>query len=277
MKFVYVDESGNNGEDRFLVFYGIQIDGYRLKKAMRDVMPVFRKVANAYPEELREIKSSKMVNGKSGWRNVDAEIRKSLFLELCGFTNEIGARAHAIVLDRRAYNDSKIDYAATPWRSTSWLAGATTIALFAQKANQGELNNKGLTVLIFDDNKAELPKLSEFLISSSPDADEYYERGKKSEPFEHIVDTAFAIRSEHSTLVQISDACAYAIRRRAELTVGGDEEEWEGERAFIEKAISRFSGRIHCPSKIWVKNPSCEAAAWIRDVGINNFDKWVKN
>lgn len=276
MKFVYVDESGNNGEDRFLVFYGIQIDGYRLKKAMLDVRPVLKKVSDAYPGDLREIKSSRLVNGKSGWRNVDAEVRKGLFLDLCGFTNTIGAKAYAIVLDRRAYAAANVDLAVTPWRSTPWLAGATAIALFSQRTNQRERNNKGLTVLIFDDNKAELPKLSEFLISSSTDADEYYGRKAKSDPFDHIIDTAFAIKSEHSTLVQISDACAYAIRRRAELSLGGNEEAWDGEKAYIENAFGLFSGRIQCPTKIWVKNPFCEAATWIKDIGISNFDKWIK-
>ena len=276
MKFVYVDESGNNNEDRFLAFFGIQIDGYRLKKAMREVKPVLEKVANAYPGDLREIKSSRMVNGKSAWRGVDPDIRKGLFLDLCGFPATIGARAYAFVLDRQPYNASNIGQAQTPWRSTPWLAGATAIALFAQRTNQGDSNNKGLTVLIFDDNKVELPKLSEYLISSSTDADEFYGRTAKSDPFDHIIDTAFAIKSEHSTLVQISDACAYALRRRAELTIGGREEEWNGETGFIEKAFGLFSSRVQFPAKTWVKNPSCDAACWIRDVGISAFDKWVK-
>jgi hypothetical protein len=276
MKFLYIDESGNNPSDQYLVFFALQIDAYKLKKAMKDARPLLAKVSMAYPDALKELKASSLVNGKRGWGKVDPGVRKRLFIELCGFVNEIGAEALTYVLDHSAYRSAVAAGTSPSWASTPWLTGATTMALLIQKYNQGAKNNKGLSVVIFDDNRMELPSLSDFLMKSSKDMDECYERQRKSEPFDHIIDTAFAIKSEHSRLVQISDACSYALRRRAELGPGGQAEAWPGEQAFIEEATAAFADRIRFPSKIWVPNPPCENAKWVRDSGLRNLNKWVK-
>jgi hypothetical protein len=233
MKFVYVDESGS-AADPIFVFFGLQVDAYRLKKVMRDADALFEKVAAAYPEGLRELKSSRMVNGVGGWRKVDPVVRKDLFLALCSFVDGAKASGYTFALRTAQYEELRDKFNLGTWLATPWLAGATTLSMFAQKTNQGESNNKGMTVLIFDDNKAELPQLSDFIVSSCAEVDEYYERAKRTEPFDTIIDTAFGIKSDHSTLVQISDACAYAIRRTAELEICGLDPAWDGEGAFSE-------------------------------------------
>jgi hypothetical protein len=273
MKFVYVDESGNSNEDRFLTFFGVQIDVYRLKASLRAVRPLLQDVANAFPEDLQELKTSKMVNGRGGWRNVEPEVRKDLFRRLCAYPRSVSARAYAYIVDRQKYaaaHDQCPD-----WASTAWMTGAIAVAAFAQRLNQKQLKNKGLTVLVFDDNKAELPKLSSFLVDSCPAVDEYYGRSANAEPFDHIVDTAFAIKSEQSDLVQVSDACAYAIRRKAELELGKDSEEWDGELELVRGACAAFGSRVDFPTGTWVANPHCKCARWIRDLGHPELKKWV--
>lgn len=273
MKFLYVDESGNSNEDRFLTFFGVQIDAYKLKASMKVARPLLRDVANAFPENLRELKTSRMVNGKGGWRNVDPEERKCLFLRLCAFPSEVSGRGIAFIVDRERYADA--DNNCPGWAATPWLTGAISIAMFAQSLNQDLQKNKGLTVLIFDDNKVELPKLSSFLVESCPDVDEFYARSAKAEPFDHIIDTAFAIKSEQSELVQVSDACAYAIRRKAELELGGEEEEWDGELDLMQQACGKFASRVQFPKRTWVASPHCQCAAWVRDIGCPDLNKWV--
>ena len=274
MKFLYVDESGNGNKDPYLVFFGLQVDAYKLKKAMRDARPLLAAVSDAFPEELRELKSSRMVNGRGGWRKVAPNLRKDLFHRLCRYVSQVSATGFAFVIERAKYDASSCP---PVWASTPWLTGAVTIAMFVQRQNQRIASNKGLTVMIFDDNKFELPKLSNFLIESCRDVDEYYERSSKAEPFDHIVDTAFAIKSEHSRLVQVSDACAYAIRRRAEIELGKTNQEWDGELAFIKNAFRGFSSRICYPTKTWTGSPWCAAVCWIREVGIPDFKKWMES
>ncbi len=46
-----------------------------------------------------------------------------------------------------------------------------------------------------------------------------------------IVNTAFAIKSHHSSLIQIADAVTYIHRRHLELM--SEEEKWEGEKEYF--------------------------------------------
>jgi hypothetical protein len=83
---------------------------------------------------------------------------------------------------------------------------------------QGVKNSKGLTVVIMDDNKSEMPNLSDELYQRDPWFDGVYQiqgkkRGKtvwvpraKNDRFDQIINTAFAIKSDHSSMVQVADA-----------------------------------------------------------------------
>lgn len=275
MKFLYVDESGLREEDRFLVFFGVLVDGYRLKKTMREVRPRLDALSEAYPNDLRELKSSRLVNGRGAWGRVDAEDRKRLFSDLCGFVSVAGAHGYTYVLDKTVFADRRDAGELPVWTSTPWLTGATALSMLVQRDHQRLTNNKGLTVVIFDDNKQELPKLSDFLLASSCDVDVYYERKRRAEPFDQIIDTAFAIKSDHSRLVQIADACAYAIRRLAELHHGG-EEAWPGEAGLFQIVVGLFSDRMKFPARTWVPNPHCDAARLIKELGIPNLNRWIQ-
>ena len=85
--------------------------------------------------------------------------------------------------------------------------------------------SKGLTVVIIDDNKAGMPQLSDGLYNADAWYDGLYQlrgtqRGKKvwllrspSDRFDQIINTAFAIKSHHSSLVQVADAIC-VLRQR---------------------------------------------------------------
>jgi len=276
MKFLYVDESGNNADDPYLIFFGLQIDAYRLKSAIRAIRPIINDIEHAFRENLREVKSSRMLNAVGGWRNVDSNLRKELFRRLCNFVQLISATCFAYAIDRNIYNAQNQNTTPT-WASTPWITGAITISMFVQRENQNNDGNKGLTVLIFDDNKQELHNLSTFLINSSEHVDEYYERKRRSEPFDHVIDTAFAIKSEHSLFVQVADACAYTIRRRAEIELCNMDEMWQGECQYLLDVFNGFKDRICFPTKTWSGQPRCHAVEWIRRVSIPNFKAWIIN
>jgi len=244
-----------------------------LKKAMRDAQSLFADIVAAYPENLRELKTSRLAAGKGGWRQVDPKLRKELICRLCELPSNInGGKVIPIVIDRDRFRATRTG---EPWRKSEWVAGATCLAIAAQRSSNSESNNKGLTVLVFDDNRAELPGLSEFLVNPTEDVAEFCE-SNTSDPFDQIIDTSFAIKSEHSTLVQIADACAYILRRRAELTVERQDEAWDGELDFIQSAYSGFAGSLLQLTKTWKSNPCCEAAEWLKQVSIDDFLAWSK-
>ena len=115
---------------------------------------------------------------------------------------------------------------------------------------QKEKNNKGLTVLIFDDNKMDMPKVSNLLYTAPAWFDGLYQQmktksGQKTwvpvkpeNRFGSIINSAFAIKSEHSSLVQVSDAVSYVYRRDLELV--NNTENWEGEKEYYQKLVERL-------------------------------------
>ncbi len=110
-----------------------------------------------------------------------------------------------------------------------WLAGGMFTCALVQKKMQSVKNSKGLTVVIVDDNKVEISKLSKGLYDANAWYDGLYQlrgtkRGNniwlprsKADRFDHIINTPFAIKSQHSSLVQVADAICYVYRRHLEL------------------------------------------------------------
>ena len=136
-----------------------------------------------------------------------------------------------------------------------------------QKKMQVVKNSKGLTVVIMDDNKAEMPKLSDELYQGNAWFDGLYQlRGKKrgktvwlertkKDRFDHIINTAFAIKSDHSSMVQVADAISYVYRRHLELTAIADV--WPGEKDYYTELVAILEPARethgHCPDEPCVK------------------------
>ena len=98
------------------------------------------------------------------------------------------------------------------------------IAALVQKKMKVIEKNKGHTIFICDDNKQQMSNFSDALYQADPWFDPIYQsrktkKGKTSADgrFDQIINTGFAIKSEHSSLVQVADAVSYAYRRHLEL------------------------------------------------------------
>ncbi|YBW37777.1 restriction endonuclease subunit S [Nitrobacter sp. TKz-YC01] len=125
----------------------------------------------------------------------------------------------------------------------------------------------GLTVVIMDDNKSEMPKLSDGLYQGDAWFDGLYQtqgkkRGKtvwlersKKDRFDHIINTAFAIKSDHSSMVQVADAISYVYRRHLELQAVA--EAWAGEKDYYAELVAVLEPARetlgHCPDAPSVK------------------------
>jgi hypothetical protein len=121
------------------------------------------------------------------------------------------------------------------------------VSALVQKKMQAVPKSKGLTVVIMDDNKKGMPHLSDGLYRGSDWYDPLYQyrgtrKGKKvwldrrpSDRFDQIINTAFAIKSDHSSLVQVADALSWVYRRHLELMDQG--EAYDGEQAFYQELV----------------------------------------
>ena len=250
MKFAYIDESGGKGQSDVFVMAGLLIDASKLRKYTAEFDVMINDFLVKHPSAPEELKTKALINGVGGWRGVDADDRKQFLSNVCELAVScsriyaIGFSFNNFDLARRSASENP------PFDKSYWVGAAMYVAGLVQKKMQGEKNNKGLTVIIFDDNKIDMPKVSDRLYTADPWFDPLYQikksrRGKRDwQPikqenrFDHIINSAFAIKSEHSSLVQVADAVSYVYRRHLELKT--EAENWVGEKEYYENLVNKL-------------------------------------
>lgn len=255
MKFAYVDESGSSDHTDVFVMAAIVIDAYRLRKHTEAFDELIEPFLAKHPGLVKEIKTSKIIAGEGGWKELSADERKQFVSSICDVARQC-SRIFAYAMSFRRFNEAVLAGHAQPFGKSYWCAAASLIAALIQKKMQAEKNNKGLTVLVFDDNKREMPAISELLHAAAPWYDPVYQQAKRrrgkatwlpvpaSQRFDQIVNTAFAIKSHHSSFVQVADVASYVFRRSLELTA--ENEKWEGEKAYI----ASLSAKLPRPERL---------------------------
>lgn len=240
MKFAYVDESGDEGQSDIFVMVGLLVDAYRLRRITADFDELLRGFLAQHPNHPDELKTKRFINGQGGWNNVEPEARKAFLQSVC----ELAARDGRLFVSAISFHrfNANLPEGPHPTGRSYWHAAGMYVAGLIQKKHQDDQANKGLTVLVMDDNKMEMANLSDAIYAPDPWFDCLYQRRKikkgkatwvartAADRFDHIVNTAFAIKSTHSSLVQVSDALSYVFRRHLELRTAN--EAYAGEAAY---------------------------------------------
>ena len=245
MKFIYVDESGGRDQSDVFTMWGLMVDAYKLRKKTEDFDEMLNGMFQGLPVRRapRELKTKKFIDGGGPWKRIDGDERKQFLTEVCQIAVANGGKVFGIALSFSAFDNVVARGLGQPTEGNLWLASAMYTCCLVQKKMQGTSGRKGLTVFIMDDNKREMPSLSDALYQRDSWYDGLYVqrrkvRGKQTwvdrsphDRFDQIVNTAFAVRSDHSSLVQVADAISYVYRRHLELTC--ETEKWTGEREFF--------------------------------------------
>lgn len=252
MKFAYLDETGSADQSDVFVMTAVLVDAYRLRKYTSEFDRMIDAILAQHPGLRKELKTKRMINGEGGWSKIDAEERKKFLAQICDLANEC-SRIFAIAFSLKGFNAAVDGSYGQPFAKSYWIAAAMYLSSIIQKKMQVGKKNKGLTVLICDDNKLEMSNLSEALHLSDPWFDPLYQKSKTirgktgwmklstGQRFDQIVNTAFAIKSEHSSMIQVADAVAYVYRRRIELMT--ENERWKGEKDYFESLGARLPTR----------------------------------
>ena len=247
MKFVYTDESGSRDEGDVFVTCGLMVDAYKLRRKTADFDARLEALFARHPGARTELKTKRFINGSGGWRQIDAEDRKAFLTDVCRLAVSSGGKVYGFGLSFGAFDAAVAAGHHHPFGKSYWLAGALFTICLVQKKMQTVRNSKGLTVAIMDDNKQEMPALSGALHDADPWFDGLYQvqvrrRGRTvwqewtaANRFNQIINTAFAIKSNHSSLVQVADAISYVYRRYLELKT--IEEAWAGEKLFFQGLV----------------------------------------
>jgi hypothetical protein len=250
MKFAYVDESGNQSQSDVFVMVGIVIDAYRLRKYTAKFDEMITQFLKRHPGSPQELKTKAFINGAGGWSQVDAADRKKFLGQICDLAAEC-ARIFGVAFSLAKFKQVA-ESGQTPVKSY-WLSAAMFVSGLVQKKMQSEAKNKGLTVLICDDNKQEMANLADELHAANPWFDPLYQISTRSGGvtiwkdvpdggrFDQIVNCAFAIKSHQSSLIQVADAVAYIYRRHLELQ--NEKEAWKAEKDYFSGLVSKLEGR----------------------------------
>ena len=246
MKFIYADESGGREEGDVFVMCGLMVDAYKLRKKTADFDAKLEAIFALHPGTRGDLKTKRFINGGGAWNQVDPHERKDLLRGICELAVSNGGKVYGYGMSFQRFDQAAVAGDGQPFPGY-WVAAAMFVSALIQKKMQGVANSKGLTVVIMDDNKKSMPYLSDGLYSASPwyDALYQYRVTKKKQKvwqdrtpkdrFDHIINTAFAIKSDHSSLVQVADAISWVYRRHLELT--DQPEAYAGEQAYYQELV----------------------------------------
>jgi len=250
MKFVYVDESGDKTQSDVFVMTGILVDAYRLRKYTAEFDKMIVDFLAKHPGSPKELKTKALINGADKWSQVDPNERKQFITEVIDSAGRC-ARAFPIALSLSQFAEQvEKGGHGYPFGKSHWLGASMFIASLVQQRMQKK-GSKGLTVLICDDHKVDMPKLSDALYEAAPWFDHIYQMNKTKngttvwkevpdgERFNSIINTGFAIKSEHSSLVQVADAASYVYRRYLELK--SEDEAWAGEKNYYDGLVGKLN------------------------------------
>jgi hypothetical protein len=249
MKFAYVDESGDHSQGDVFVMAGLLIDAYRLPKHTTTFDELITSFIAKHPDAPKELKTKRIINGSGGWSKIDASERKKFVADMCHLATQC-ARIFAVAFSFKEFETAADGDFNQPFKKSYWLGSAMFVGSLIQKKMQGTRGNKGLTVFICDDNKHEMSNLSDMLHDADPWFDPIYQTSRiknkqtiwedvtPEQRFDQIINSAFAIKSHHSSLIQVADAVSYSYRRHLELKT--QKEEWVGEKQYFSNLFSKL-------------------------------------
>lgn len=266
MKFLYLDESGTPSGDAqkkgVFVMCGVMVDAYLLRKKTAEFDSLISGILSEHPSVASEFKSSRFIKGLGGWSKVSSDRRKDFVRSVCKLAIAKGNKIFGYCLSLDEFERTHKSGHALPFSKNYWLASAMYIMCLVQKKMQKYSNNKGHTVVIMDDNRRDMSKFSDELYSCPTWYDGLYLAKKtsgnkewigrkNSNRFDCIINTAFAIKSNHSSLVQVADLVSYVYRRHIELK--DESEKWQGEAQFFAELSSILDDKREklglCPTK----------------------------
>lgn len=91
------------------------------------------------------------------------------------------------------------------------------LMLALQKRCQREEKTKGNTIVIFDNEERERTRITDLINNPPTWSDAYYDKHKKQERLDQIVDVPYFGDSTEVPLIQVADFVTFFLRRYAEI------------------------------------------------------------
>lgn len=284
MFLCYVDESGYNGStfnhrQPVQLMVGVMINLYNYHKTHNEFQKIFKIIKTKIP--IKELKAEEIYRGKKVWENIKPESRDAIIqYYLKWVTDRPSVRFIITAIDNKKFfelkksNNSKyFEDIACPYT----LAGIH-ISMAIQKLNKKRESNKGKTFLVFDEQKEYEDRLSELVYNPPKYIDEFVEFNSKKEKgrLSIIIDSAYFVKSHHSSMAQIADIASFFMRLYFELNYYGMSESYNGEKNKINNWVSVILKRAEPLNKLYAKNPRKCFLKFIDSVKANGIENLMK-
>lgn len=248
MYLCYCDESGYCGgrddpDQPVMVMVGILPNVYNYHRSAAEFGEVFEIINSRIP--LDELKGEQIYRGRGSWAAIDPQARDRVLEFYLGWVNNGPHKLIISAVDNGEYFHQLPNVPAPSIRMTihcPYLFCGLHIAMVVQKLNRTKKKNKGKTLLIYDQQDQFSDELANLIFEPPPFIDLFVksERHKEGNRLGQIVDSAFFVKSHHSSMAQVVDIVAYLVRLHLELEFYGSEEAYQGEREKIRSWIDRI-------------------------------------
>ncbi len=239
MRICYVDESGHCGIkfDRHQpveVLCGVITDISKLFKTQNEHGRIIDFLADN-GVKVEEIKAAELYRGRREWHNINSKNRDAIYKALLAWSKHRVCKFVVCPIDSKAmFEQVKNGCDIAKKFQYPWEAGAFNITLAVQRENRSMKNNKGRTIIVFDEQKNHddrFLKLFEEDLSYTDGYTCYKSRPRAKSPprFDQIVDIPHFSKSHLTVLIQLADVAAYIVNRYICMTSYDMPEEYDGE------------------------------------------------
>jgi hypothetical protein len=246
MKACYIDESGHcgktyNPDQPVEVIVGVMTDFYGLFKTQREQDGIIKKL-NDLNIPIAELKASQMYRGRGSWHGIDYKARYNVMEQILQWSADRKCKFIVSPIDGdRFFTRKKGGCQISQLVHFPYESGAFNTILAVQRMNDGEGNNKGKTVMVFDEQSDHDGRILNLLDSDLTFTDGFtgyvYKPKSKNNPprLGEVVDVPFFSKSHLSKAIQLADLAAFVVNKYLLLTVYGQAEKFPGELELITK------------------------------------------
>jgi hypothetical protein len=219
MKFCYLDESGT-GEEPIAVMAGVVTDAVRMHVTKSHWADLLKALSGIIGRDIQEIHTRDFYSGNSPWRELNGNQRSDIISSIFTWLKERKHRVVFTAVNRQTFEEQFHEEPFAESIGTLWRLMALHITLSLQKHLQREQKNKGNIVLVFDSEEKEKSRFTDLVLNPPDWTDSYYNRERKRDKLDQIVDVPHFVDSRDVGLIQLADFICFFLRKHIELQLG---------------------------------------------------------